>query len=546
MANKEKEREDNYWREFSETGVMPALPEADVDEQGELYVVLLLKERYNPLTKVLMGEILARRGKLDADGAAAQLEAAKWIRPMIFSKKRNYERKREMADSAEAFFASSANPELVKLGASVANEQKLRDWPSKAKGIYHALPESGVSVLPLMAELNQQSDAYRVLRQDVAFRGLVLFWLGALMSKMRKNASGIGLDLGRAFVRALRTDGLEEIPEPCWERQKIDPPPVKGKGYYPATIEKIAVGTYDIVKGVYAKRTGALTKADIALLEWVLGVLRQAAERLSDEWSDFRIGKLLVLMGRADEAKTLLMPVIRKKQSEFWAWDMLGTLFPESREACLAKALLCSGEEQMMVKVKRDAERMKLPVTDKGALAEIAKDATVLLWDELPKTRMAYYGISRKGRAMFSFDQGELSCPRETFPCLKNAKPGDEFLVRFTSRKADFGTAYDVKSLEPTGVRSSRVFAYAGALRLPNGSNGPGFVDHVFVSPSFLAAATGHNLVEGSPVHGFALRLAPREEPDRFGNVRTVTRTNALTIERLTGEELERYKMERS
>lgn len=427
-----------------------------------------------------------------------------------------------------------------------ADEQKLRNWPSKAKEIYHALPESAASVLPLMAELNQQSDAYRVLRQDVVFRGLVLFWLGALMAKMRKNASGIGLDLGRAFVRALRTDGLEEIPESCWERQKIDPPPAKGRDYYPATIEKIAVGIYDIVKGVYAKRTGARTETDIALMEWILGLLRQTEKRLPDEWSDFRIGKLLVLMGRMDEAKTLLMPVIRKRQSEFWAWDMLGTLFPESREACLAKALLCPGEDQMVVKVRHKAEQMGLPVMDRAALAEIAEGATELLFEGLPETKMVYYGVSKKGRALLSFDRDELSCPLEKFACLKNAKPGDEFLVRFTSRKADFGTAYDVKSLKPAGTRSSRVFAYEGAMKLPDGSSGPGFVDRVFVSPSLLTASTGQNLVEGAPVHGFALRLAPREKIDRFGNARLVTRTTALTIERLTGEELERYKMERS
>ena len=425
-----------------------------------------------------------------------------------------------------------------------ADEQKLRDWPNKAKEIYHALPESAASVLPLMTELNQQDDAYLGLRRDVAFRSLVLFWLGALMAKMRKNVPGIGIDLGRAFVRALRTDGLEEIPESCWKRQKIDPPPAKGRDYYPATIEKIAVGVYDIVKGVYAKRTGALTKTDIALMEWVLGLLRQTGKRLPDEWSDFRIGKLLVLMGRMDDAKTLLMPVIRKRQSEFWAWDMLGTLFPQSREACLAKALLCLGEKQMMVKVKREAERMGLPVTDRSALAEMAEGATELLFEGLPETKMVYYGASKKGRALLSFDRDELSCPFEKFACLKTAKPGDEFLVRFTSRKADFGTAYDVKSLRSTGTRSSRVFAYEGVLKLPDGSGRPGFVDHVFVSPSLLAAATGHNLVEGAPVHGFALRLAPRERIDRFGNARLVTRTTALTIERLTGEEFERYKME--
>jgi len=621
MASEEKDRDDKYWQEFSETGVMPAIPDTLVADKGEKYVLQLLKGQYNQLSKILLGEVLARNGTLDAEGCLAQLEAAKWLRPMIFSKKKNYDKKREMAASADAFLAASANPEIVRLGTGVANERKLRNWPGKAKEVFHGLPGSSASVRSLIDELNQQQAAYKELQKDAVFRNLVLFWLGALMAKMKKNTAGIGIDLGRAFVRACRTDGLDGVPDSCWERRKIDPPPAKGKDYFPATIEKIVVGIYGIIKDVYGKLSYVRTESDLTLMEWVLQLLQKTANRLPDEWSDFRIGTLLRLMGRVDEAKTMLMPVIRKKHSEFWAWDMLGQLYPDYREACLAKALLCHGEEQMMVRVKREAQKLKLPITDKNALAELADGAADLLfeglpsedgvyersfktkegkflvmfvlksgaevkpvspqvvrlprnlpygtpvtvyldeqdpkhilavrlrkgdlWDVIPTVTMAYYGLSKKGRAMLSFEKGELTCATDDFACLSNAKLGDEFLVRYTAYKADYGIAYDVKTLEPTGLRSSRVFTYEGSLKIPNGVGGPGFVEHVFIAPLLLAERADNGFVEGTPVRGLALRLAPRQDSDCYGRIRTVSRTNALTIEKLSGENLERYKMER-
>ena len=136
MGMEEKIREDAYWQSFAETGIFPALPNVILSEKGADYFLLILKGQYNQLTKVLFAEALGRTSGFSDEISSAQIEAAKWIRPMIFSKKRMYERRKEMAASFAEFMSRSQNPALHKMREEIDYAQWLRDWPTRAKALY--------------------------------------------------------------------------------------------------------------------------------------------------------------------------------------------------------------------------------------------------------------------------------------------------------------------------------------------------------------------------------------------------------------------------
>jgi hypothetical protein len=63
------------------------------------------------------------------------------------------------------------------------------------------------------------------------------------------------------------------------------------------------------------------------------------------EWFGYYYGRMLIFAGRLEEARGYLMPIIRKKQSEFWAWaalaDTFGEAAHEERVTCLCQAARC-------------------------------------------------------------------------------------------------------------------------------------------------------------------------------------------------------------
>lgn len=87
-------------------------------------------------------------------------------------------------------------------------------------------------------------------------------------------------------------------------------------------------------------------------------------ELLTDEYPDmmypgYFCGKLMLALGtEREEALDTIMPFVRKKQAEFWVWQLLGDLYEEEKDiqlACLLYASHCRTQETFLGKV-----RMKL------------------------------------------------------------------------------------------------------------------------------------------------------------------------------------------
>ena len=479
MGAEERTRDEAYWRQFAETGLLPDLPTEIVDGKGAAYVQGVLGAPYNDLSKVLLAEVLAVRGDLSPEGAAVQCTAAKWVRVKILSRQSDYPNREAMREAFDRFTCGSANPLLARVGGlakaaamvdakvrdgvdarsfagaclqrldTVASEdariveqdafvglivaigwvfakardygsldkalslvtpraiegnaflsdrvaklrdvlagaalQPLRDWPSKAKAVYH---EPDCTRIPaVLQDLAQVLPNLASLRGDANLRNLVLFWISALLAKMKKQGPGPGANLGELVLEIVQADGLEDLPAACWERKVMDPPPPKGDGVFPATAEKLVNGVYGIVKARYVRQAPA-TPAERTRIEWLLARMQEVYARLPDEkWGDFRIGRLLILLGRNEEAKARTLPAVRRNQTQFWAWSALGDLFPAHRAACLARALLCKDEEEKLARVRRGAVALGLPVDDPDALRQIAQEASELLLEGLPQVR---------------------------------------------------------------------------------------------------------------------------------------------------------------
>jgi len=65
--------------------------------------------------------------------------------------------------------------------------------------------------------------------------------------------------------------------------------------------------------------------------------------------------KLLFALGEGDNVLSALIPFARKKQSDFWVWDILSDAFHESDErklACLCRAMLCGAKDEFLINVR--------------------------------------------------------------------------------------------------------------------------------------------------------------------------------------------------
>lgn len=121
------------------------------------------------------------------------------------------------------------------------------------------------------------------------------------------------------------------------QRQKSD----DGEKTYPSLAEKLAKALYRSL------RVQPEAKDDA---EWAAGFIGSLVAQFPDnEWLPYYQGKLLIAAERRSQARELVLPVIRSKRTEFWAWELLadacGDADPAGRLACLARAVLCPAKD---------------------------------------------------------------------------------------------------------------------------------------------------------------------------------------------------------
>lgn len=348
-------------------------------------------------------------------------------------------------------------------------------------------------------------------------------------------------------------------------------PKREGDGSFPSRAEGVARGVY--------KSLGPSAPADA--VEWAVGFFAAILKRQPDaEWIPYYQGKLLILLGRVEEARTLVLPVLRRHDRSFWAWEMLAEICqfaedaggesPGSRRlACLAKALAVGEKPEYLVKVRRafaeelvhagrleearaeleeirrvrrgqgwkedpEVER-RLAGADLGAIVPrrmaeadldaLAASAADALFDDLPWLDGVVVRRFKEGDGIVVALSEGVTVPAHDRALAASAEPGDPVRLRVWRDGAEGKPR--VRDARPGGdgaepVRFRRDFK--GTASRKDGSPFA-FVDaageSIFVSPDLVDA---EGIRDGDPVSGVALRLVhPKTGRPAWRAVRVAT-----------------------
>lgn len=252
-------------------------------------------------------------------------------------------------------------------------------------------------------------------------------------------------------------------------------------------------------------------------------------EAIADAHSDFiwlpyftaKI-RLVTSTGAPEEARARLLPFVRSKRTEFWAWDLLADAFPPEEtdmiEACLCKALSCQTDPKYLVRVKARLGRLRaqIGIPEDAPLEEGAARAEDFVFgDRRVQGTAVVEGIDRNTGAVYFALSKEI---RGRFPSKKYPKwdfrPGDLFDVRLLKMEKADKTFWEVRAIEaPTGLPHQDVYrVFSGKFKQGQGQ-AFGFVEDAFVPPPLVSQ---NQLLPGQAISVSAiLALDPRK--NQFG-----------------------------
>lgn len=313
-----------------------------------------------------------------------------------------------------------------------AEDAPIREWFKTVKCIKDGGNGGDGQILEV---LNKAVDftakgLHKTVRQGVAnadsfdTRKMVLLKVTELVKGFKNR---IPANCASAFLKILINDGLKDFSSSYFERKKKEVLPgqqltAHAKTEWPSLAEDIAKMIVKAGKACFGhKRDSAL--GEIPDLEWAISFLEKVyAKFTDDEWADYRIGKMLVWSGDKERGKKRVLPVVRKKQTEYWAWELLGDLMPEKRKCCVARALACNADEQYTKAIKKEAAELGidgLSDTDRNILLAEAEEL-LLEGLELHKGILIELFKNKDGKRRLVFSIGDGTNIRPISPKAAN------------------------------------------------------------------------------------------------------------------------------
>jgi len=149
------------------------------------------------------------------------------------------------------------------------------------------------------------------------------------------------------FPYFVKNWGLENFRLEDFERYQKD-----GKSF-PSLVEKVIISCCKSIE-----KHGYIDLVDYFLIHF-----SHITTRFPDNiWLKYHKGKLLLLAKRFEEAKEFILPVVREKQTESWAWGLLGNIFLEEdiekSIACFSKGILVSNDENFITNIRLDLTKV--------------------------------------------------------------------------------------------------------------------------------------------------------------------------------------------
>jgi len=268
------------------------------------------------------------------------------------------------------------------------------------------------------------------------------------------------------------------------------------------------------------------------------------------QYPAYFLAKLLLALGDKENMLSALLPFAKKKQNDFWVWQILGEAFSADEEklfACNCKALSCFSPEEMLVNlrqkmaslfIKRDLfneARTEIELLVKSRTShefkipnevinwqsqEWYKNATAnksnidfykqytgiaesLLFSDVPEvTVIVDFVNSDKKILNFIASESKFGFFKyERF--FKDTKVGDILKVRFQSGSNDgLHKVYTVIKATDDTFRKQFYKEIEGDLRIPKGKPF-GFLGDAFVHPSMV---TKRKFTNGMHIKGTAIK----------------------------------------
>lgn len=115
---------------------------------------------------------------------------------------------------------------------------------------------------------------------------------------------------------------------------------------------KMSISTVEGTYLAYAKHL--ISKRDKEAISMFIPKMQDLAEKHPEmQYPNYYIGKMLLALGNTkSETLNYILPFVRKKQSEFWAWQLLAESLAEDDEkcmACLLRAVHCHTQDAFLV-----------------------------------------------------------------------------------------------------------------------------------------------------------------------------------------------------
>jgi len=259
-------------------------------------------------------------------------------------------------------------------------------------------------------------------------------------------------------------------------------------------------------------------------------------------------GKLLLALGEKDNFLSALLPFAKKKQNDFWVWEIIAEAFvnePDKFFACYCKALLCFSPETMLVGIRQKMAKLLIErklfneaKTEIDIIVNTKKNNNnpipniILNWQKQDWYNRAitqsnnvklYTEFSLLATSLLFFDVKEEAVMVEFVNSdrrvlnfigyddkhgyfkydrfLKSVAKNDILLVRF--QEGTLGGSYKIytasKDLSNTNLQFFEK-QIEGTLRIPSGQSF-GFVEDVFVLPTIISKM---NYSSGDKIKGTA------------------------------------------
>lgn len=148
--------------------------------------------------------------------------------------------------------------------------------------------------------------------------------------------------LARKYLEVVGAWNLDNLSDEDW-RPFI--PKDKPGERFPSLAENVVSALYRC-----GTTKGADGRALVGGFPQIAGFVGVAVERFpKQEWFPYYHGKLLVELGRCEEARKRVVETARRKMSEFWVWQLLAETYPDDadrRLACLCRAASCHAKDE--------------------------------------------------------------------------------------------------------------------------------------------------------------------------------------------------------